>query len=83
MLSLMRKHATSWLIKTFMAIIAVVFVFWGVGSFRDQKANKYAEVNGEVITATEVSQVYQNLLQNIRRQYWGKAYARADRTAEA
>ncbi len=72
MLSLMRKHATSWLIKTFMAIIAVVFVFWGVGSFRDQKANKYAEVNGEVITATEVSQVYQNLLQNIRRQYGEK-----------
>ncbi len=33
MLSLMRKHAGSWLIKVILGAIVVVFVLWGVGSW--------------------------------------------------
>ncbi|MBI4773499.1 MAG: SurA N-terminal domain-containing protein [Deltaproteobacteria bacterium] len=69
MLSLMRKHATSWLIKTFMAVIAVVFVFWGLGSFRERRAARYAEVNGDGISASEVARLYDNLVEQARKQY--------------
>jgi len=30
MLSLMRKHAGTWMIKIILGAIVVVFVFWGV-----------------------------------------------------
>ena len=65
----MRKHATSWLIKTFMAIIAVVFVFWGLGSVRERRAARYASVNGDLISTSEVARVYDNLLEQARKQY--------------
>jgi len=41
-LSLMRKHAKSWLIKFLIAIIAVVFVFYFGYSFTADQALKIA-----------------------------------------
>ena len=52
MLNLMRKHASSWMIKVLLFAIVVVFSFWGVGSFRDRKATQVAKINGEVVTFT-------------------------------
>ena len=54
MLDFMRKQAGSWLIKGLLAIIVIVFVFWGVGSFRSRQANRVALINGEVITEKEL-----------------------------
>ena len=53
MLRLMRDYATSWMIKIILGAIVVVFVFWGVGSFRNRKANIIASVNGDAITLEE------------------------------
>lgn len=69
MLSLMRKHATSWLIKILLGAIVVVFVFWGVGSFRSRKASLVASVNGHIITAEEYNQAYNALLEQMRQRF--------------
>ena len=69
MLSLMRKHATSWLIKILLGAIVVVFVFWGVGSFRSRKASVVASVNGDIITAEEYNQSFNSLLEQMRQRF--------------
>ena len=37
MLRFMRKYATGWLVKGLFGVIIIVFIFWGVGSFRDRE----------------------------------------------
>ncbi|MES0363021.1 MAG: SurA N-terminal domain-containing protein [Desulfobacteria bacterium] len=69
MLSLMRKHAQSWLIKLALGAIVVVFVFWGVGSYRAQKGNRIALVNGDPIVLEAFRSVYDQMLQTYRRQF--------------
>lgn len=69
LLSLMRKHAQSWLIKVLIAIIAVVFVLY-FGTMRDDPQNaKKATVNGDLITIKEYEKAYYALLESFRRQY--------------
>ncbi len=69
MLDLMRKHAGSWMIKIILVVIVIVFIFWGVGSVKSRRANRVAEVNGEVITVSEYKDVYENLKDQYRRVY--------------
>jgi len=69
MLNLMRKKAGSWMIKVMLFAIVVVFVFWGVGSMRSQKATQVADVNGEIISNTVYRQAYYRLVDNYRRIY--------------
>ena len=69
MLYLMRKHAGSWLIKIVLGVIVVVFVFWGVGSYRSQKGNRVAVVNGDVIALQEYRSAYEQLKEQYRRQF--------------
>ena len=56
MLRLMRDYATSWMIKFLLGAIVIVFVFWGVGSFKSERANRVAVVNGETITVDDFRQ---------------------------
>lgn len=69
MLNIMRQKAGSWLIKIVLFAIVIVFVFWGVGSFRDNTANRVAEVNGEAIELDEYRHAYNNYIENLRRQF--------------
>jgi len=69
MLSLMRKYATTWLIKVILGAIVVVFVFWGVGSFRAQRASRVALVNGETITSEEYREAYNNIIEQLRKSF--------------
>ena len=69
MLNAMRKYAGSWMIKIILTAIVVVFVFWGVGSFKSRKDTQVANVNGEVITIEEYQKAYNNIVENYRRQY--------------
>jgi len=69
MLDLMRKNAGSWMIKGLLGIIVMVFVFWGVGSFRAQRGNRVALVNGEVITVHEYQEAYNNLVEQVRARF--------------
>jgi peptidyl-prolyl cis-trans isomerase D len=69
MLSLMREKAGSWIIKIVLGAIVIVFVFWGVGSFRESQKNRVALVNGEPILIDAYKRAYQNYMQNIEQQY--------------
>jgi len=69
MLSLMRKHAGSWLIKVVLGVIVVVFVFWGVGSYRAEKRNRVAVVNGATISLETYHSVYNQLMEQYRKQF--------------
>jgi peptidyl-prolyl cis-trans isomerase D len=65
----MRDYATSWMIKIILGAIVVVFVFWGVGSFRNRKANIIASVNGDAITFEEYRSTYGTLLDQMRQRF--------------
>lgn len=69
MLSLMRKHATSWLIKIILGAIVVVFVLWGVGSWTSQRSGRVATVNGETITIEEYRVTYKRLIEQVRQSF--------------
>lgn len=69
MLKLMREKATSLFIKILLGAIVVVFVFWGVGSFRSQRSGNVARVNGQPITVEEYRQTYNNLMEQVRQRF--------------
>ena len=65
----MRKHAKSWLIKTLIAIIAIVFVFYFGYSFTSDKAMKVAYVNGELINGPEYEKAYRDMILSLQARY--------------
>ena len=69
MLNVMRKHAGSWMIKVLLFAIVIVFVFWGVGSFRSRRASKVATVNGEIISIADYRRVYNNMVDQYRQRF--------------
>jgi peptidyl-prolyl cis-trans isomerase D len=74
MLGLMRKHATSWLIKVALFAIVIVFIFWGGYSYTEKKASRVAAVNGSYIGMLEFQSMYNNLVEQMRRQF-GKQFS--------
>jgi peptidyl-prolyl cis-trans isomerase D len=73
MLSLMRKHAGSWLIKLILGAIVVVFVLWGVGSWTSQRSGRVATVNGDTITIDEYRITYKRLIDQVRQSFGNNA----------
>lgn len=69
LLSLMRKHAKSWLIKFLITIIALVFVFYFGYSFTSREGVKVAYVNGELISGLEYEKAYGDFVERMRSQY--------------
>ncbi len=67
MLDFMRKQAGSWIVKIFLGAIITVFVFWGVGSFRDKNPNLVASVDGESISYEEYQNAYNNIIEQLRK----------------
>lgn len=69
MLRLMRDYATSWLIKVLLGAIVIVFIFWGVGSFRERRAGRVALVNGQSIDVAAFNRAYSNLIEQYRGRF--------------
>ena len=69
MLSLMRKHAGSWMIKVVLGAIVVTFVFWGGYQFTSQRLNRIASVNDQWITVDEYRNTYNQLLNQTRQTF--------------
>ncbi|OQX24800.1 MAG: hypothetical protein BWK80_18990 [Desulfobacteraceae bacterium IS3] len=67
MLRLMRDYATSWLIKIILGAIIVVFVFWGIGNFKESKENQIAVVNDDLISGEEYRDAYNRLVERYRQ----------------
>lgn len=72
MLRLMREYATNWLIKLILGAIVIVFVFWGVGSFREERKARIATVNDQPISYEQYRTAHNNLVEQYRRQFGGK-----------
>ena len=69
MLSLMRKHAGSWLIKVLLGGIAVTFISWGGYQVTSQRSGRVATVNGETITAEEYRATYKRLIEQVQQRF--------------
>ncbi len=69
MLSLMRKHASSWIIKFLLAAIIVVFIPWGVQRYTSERSSRVAEINGSIITLDDYRQTYANLVDQVRQSF--------------
>jgi peptidyl-prolyl cis-trans isomerase D len=65
----MRQQAGNWLIKVLLGAIVIVFIFWGVGSFRAQRGGRVALVNGDQITLDEHRETYNNLIEQLRERF--------------
>jgi peptidyl-prolyl cis-trans isomerase D len=65
----MRKHAGTWMIKIILGAIVIVFVFWGVGSYRSRQTGRVADVNGTVITLNDYRNTYTNLVEQARQSF--------------
>ncbi|OGP78450.1 MAG: hypothetical protein A2V86_10610 [Deltaproteobacteria bacterium RBG_16_49_23] len=66
MLTMLRKHATSWMLKGLLLLVAVTFISWGGYSFfREKKYDFAARVNGAVIHIKD----YQETLQGVMKRY--------------
>ncbi len=61
MLKFMRRHATGFMIKAIFGIIIIVFIFWGVGSFRERE-KIVAKVGGYKVYYTEYADTYNRFL---------------------
>ncbi len=72
MLRTIRNSTGSWLIKFILGIIVIVFVFWGVGSFRSQRLNVLTKVNGEDILMESYRLAHANMLDNYKQMFGGQ-----------
>jgi len=66
MFEFLRKGATSIFAKIFLAVIIIVFVFWGIGTFTGDRSQVVAEISGEKITAKEFREYYNYQLYQLK-----------------
>lgn len=69
MFEFLRKGATSIFAKLFLAIIVIVFVFWGIGDFITTQKNLIAKVEGLSIELDEFQQYYNFQLSKLRQTF--------------
>ena len=72
MLKWLRRSTRSWFIGLAIGAIVVVFIFWGVGSYKSAQSQQAAEVNGVVIPMTEFSRQYNELVKRYQEQSGGE-----------
>lgn len=72
MLNILRKRAQSTVIQGMVLLIAVVFIFWGVGTNLRGNRSAVATVNGEEITVQEYQRAYDRMVENYQQQFGGQ-----------
>ncbi|HKJ64499.1 MAG TPA: SurA N-terminal domain-containing protein [Desulfopila sp.] len=71
MLQILRNKAQSIVIQAIVVIIALVFIFWGVGTNLMNNREAAIVVNDEEITFQDYQQAYDRAYENIRAQFGG------------
>ena len=67
MLRILREHATSWMLRGILILVAVTFISWGGYSLIREKKHTYAaEVNGVVIDTKDYNDAYQGMIKQYR-----------------
>ncbi|MCF6246988.1 MAG: SurA N-terminal domain-containing protein [Desulfobacula sp.] len=69
MLRYLRENTGNWIIKIFLGIIVVVFVFLGVGSLGSKRNDLVATINDEPITRVEYQQAYKTILSQLQARF--------------
>lgn len=69
MLRYLRENTGNWIIKIFLGIIVIVFVFLGVGSFGSKRGDSVATVNDESITMKEYQRSYRQMVEQMRSRF--------------
>jgi peptidyl-prolyl cis-trans isomerase D len=69
MLNVMRKHAGSWMIKVILFAIVIVFVFWGVGSFRSRRHPKSPWSTMKSSPWSDYRRAYNNMIDQYRQRF--------------
>lgn len=72
MLNVIRKNAQSVVIQAVVVIIAVVFIFWGVGTQLKNPSNAMAVVNGKEIGYRDFQQSYERAVEQYKQQFGGQ-----------
>jgi len=72
MLNIIRKNAQSVVIQAVVVIIAVVFIFWGVGAKLKNSSNAMAVVNGKEIGFRDFKQSYDRAVEAYKDQAGGQ-----------
>ncbi len=67
MLKWLRGSTHSLFVYLVIGAIVVVFIFFGVGSYKSAQANRAAEVNGEVITRNDFARQYNELMREYQK----------------
>jgi peptidyl-prolyl cis-trans isomerase D len=75
MLRILREHASSWMLKGILVLVAVTFVSWGGYSYFRKKEETYvAKVNSVTIERREYDDVFQNTVKQYQ-QAFGPAFS--------
>jgi peptidyl-prolyl cis-trans isomerase D len=72
MLQWLRKSSRSWFISLAIGAIVVVFIFWGVGSYKAARSQQAAEVNGTSISMTAFMRHYNDLVKQYQERAKGE-----------
>ncbi|MGQ9499276.1 MAG: SurA N-terminal domain-containing protein [Dissulfurimicrobium sp.] len=72
MLDLIRRKASSWLLKFILGVIAIVFIFWGIGNFHSQRTDTVANINGEKISIEAYRSAYADIIEHYKQMFKGK-----------
>ncbi|MGB9627755.1 MAG: SurA N-terminal domain-containing protein [Thermodesulfobacteriota bacterium] len=67
MLRILREHATSWMLRGILILVAVTFISWG-GFYllREEKHSYVAKVDGKIIGEREYNEHYQSAIRQYR-----------------
>ncbi|OQX19049.1 MAG: hypothetical protein BWK76_05660 [Desulfobulbaceae bacterium A2] len=71
MLHILRRRAQSKIIQLMVLLIAIVFIFWGVGSNYLSDRNAAVTVNSEEIPLQEYQRAYDRATEGLREQFGG------------
>jgi len=69
---MLRRQAQSTLIQGLVLLIAIVFIFWGVGANMNNNRNSVATVNGREISYQDFQRAYEQSVENFRQQFGGQ-----------
>ena len=72
MLKWLRRSTRSWFIGLAIGAIVVVFIFWGVGSYKSAQSQQAADVNGTIIPMTEFSRQFNDLVKRYQERTGGE-----------
>lgn len=69
MLAYLRENTGNWIIKIFLGIIVIVFVFLGVGSFGSKQSDTIASIDDQDISFGEYQQAYKRIVDQLKIQF--------------